>query len=99
VSRFIKEIPNDCINEIRLKTEIQRPLNYSKSNYGLRETHLETDDDEKGFYLGQRVQHKMFGEGVVIHFEGQGNSARIQVNFDNEGSKWLVIQYANLEAV
>jgi len=95
VSRFIKEIPNDCINEIRLKTEIQRPLNYTN----LRETHLETDDDENGFYLGQRVQHKMFGEGVVIHFEGQGNSARIQVNFDDEGSKWLVIQYANLEAV
>ncbi|MGH1441631.1 MAG: DNA helicase II [Cellvibrionaceae bacterium] len=95
VSRFIKEIPNDCINEIRLKTEIQRPIHYGN----LRETHLETDDDENGFYLGQRVQHLMFGEGVVIHFEGQGNSARIQVNFDDEGSKWLVIQYANLEAV
>jgi DNA helicase-2/ATP-dependent DNA helicase PcrA len=95
VSRFVKEIPSECLNEIRLKTEIKRPIHYG----GLREMHLETGNDEDGFYLGQRVKHKMFGEGVIIHFEGQGNSARVQVNFDDQGSKWLVIQYANLEAV
>ena len=101
VSRFIKEIPTDCIHEIRLKTQVQRPLNYNKNytkndNKNSKPTHIETDDHQ-GFYLGQRVAHKMFGEGVVIHFEGGGNSARVQVNFDNEGSKWLVMQYANLQ--
>ena len=38
----------------------------------------------------------MFGDGVIVQFEGQANSARVQVNFDDEGSKWLVLQYANL---
>jgi DNA helicase-2/ATP-dependent DNA helicase PcrA len=95
VSRFVKEIPEECIQEIRLKTQVQRPVNYG----ALRQTQLQTDDDTSGFYLGQRVMHKMFGEGVVIHFEGAGPSARVQVNFDGPGSKWLVLQYANLAAV
>jgi DNA helicase-2/ATP-dependent DNA helicase PcrA len=94
VSRFVKEIPTECIHEIRLKTEVQRPVHYQS----VKQQFVE-GDGEGGFYLGQRVLHKMFGEGVVIHFEGDGAGARVQVNFDNEGSKWLVMQYANLEAV
>jgi DNA helicase-2/ATP-dependent DNA helicase PcrA len=39
----------------------------------------------------------VFGEGVVLNFEGRGASARVEVNFDTEGSKWLVLQYANLQ--
>ena len=49
--------------------------------------------------LGQRVSHPVFGEGTVMQLEGQGQHARIQVNFDGEGSKWLVMQYAKLEPV
>ena len=47
--------------------------------------------------LGQRVSHPVFGEGTVLQLEGQGQHARLQVNFDDEGSKWLVMQYAKLE--
>ena len=49
--------------------------------------------------LGQRVYHQIFGEGTVLNFEGRGSSARVEVNFDAEGSKWLVLQYANLQLV
>ena len=42
--------------------------------------------------------HPMFGEGVVLNIEGRGANARIEVNFA-EGSKWLVLQYANLQAL
>ncbi len=48
---------------------------------------------------GQRVQHGKFGEGVVLKFEGAGDSARVQVNFSNAGTKWLVVSFANLQAV
>ena len=92
ISRFIKEIPNDCIHEIRLKTEIKRPVNYGSGA-------SQTSHEDSGLYLGQRVAHKIFGEGVVIHFEGEGGNGRVQVNFDNEGSKWLIMQYANLTPV
>jgi DNA helicase-2/ATP-dependent DNA helicase PcrA len=49
--------------------------------------------------LGQRVAHGRFGEGVVLNYEGQGPNARVQVNFDDVGSKWLVLSYAKLEIV
>ncbi len=103
VSRFVKEIPEECLHEIRLKTEVKRPVKFGGYNNGsvsqgsLRQTHLEDEDGQASLSLGQRVSHKKFGEGVIIHFEGKGNSARVQVNFDNEGSKWLMMQYANLQ--
>jgi DNA helicase-2/ATP-dependent DNA helicase PcrA len=50
-----------------------------------------------GFHLGQRVTHPRFGEGVILHSEGQGAAARVQVNFAEVGPKWLVLAYARLE--
>ena len=55
--------------------------------------------ESTGFALGQRVMHSLFGEGVVLNYEGHGAQARIQVNFDDEGSKWLMVAYAKLEAI
>ena len=50
-----------------------------------------------GVRLGQRVRHGKFGEGIVLNSEGSGAHARVQVNFEREGPKWLVVAYANLE--
>ncbi len=49
--------------------------------------------------LGANVLHPKFGQGVVTDYEGTGAHARVQVNFDDEGSKWLVLAYANLQVV
>jgi DNA helicase-2/ATP-dependent DNA helicase PcrA len=49
--------------------------------------------------LGQRVAHGKFGEGVILNYEGQGSNARVQVNFNTVGSKWLVLSYAKLEVL
>ena len=51
------------------------------------------------FHLGQQVGHKLFGDGVVLNYEGQGPQARIQINFKQVGTKWLVVSYAKLEAI
>lgn len=94
VSRFVKEIPSELINEVRIRNTISRPLSQRpQRSAGL------VEQQHGDYQLGQRVLHPMFGEGVILHFEGQGSAARVQVNFDNEGSKWLVLQYAKLEAV
>ena len=61
--------------------------------------------DENGKYqlgnkllrLGSRVHHGTFGDGVVLRYEGHGPHARVQVNFEAAGTKWLVIGYANLQ--
>jgi len=34
---------------------------------------------------------------VVLNVEGAGAHARVQVSFERQGTKWLMVQYANLE--
>jgi DNA helicase-2/ATP-dependent DNA helicase PcrA len=86
-SRFIREIPAELLQEVRLRGTISQPVSSI--------TQAQVPDTELS--LGQRVYHQVFGEGVVLNFEGRGSSARVEVNFDTEGSKWLVLQYANLQ--
>jgi DNA helicase-2/ATP-dependent DNA helicase PcrA len=86
-SRFLREIPAQLLQEVRLNTAIVRPVSSI--------TQAQVPDTELS--LGQRVYHRIFGEGTVLNFEGRGSSARVEVNFDDEGSKWLVLQYANLQ--
>jgi len=50
-----------------------------------------------GMRLGTRVRHGKFGEGVVLNVEGQGPHARVHVNFEQQGAKWLMLSYARLE--
>jgi DNA helicase-2/ATP-dependent DNA helicase PcrA len=57
------------------------------------------DEPVAGVRLGQRVRHGKFGDGVVLTMEGQGSHARVQVNFERQGSKWLMLAYANLETL
>jgi len=60
---------------------------------------LSDDGEDTGFYLGQRVKHPIFGDGKILHFEGDGAGARVQVKFESEGSKWLVLKFAKLEGL
>ena len=92
VSRFVREIPGELIQEVRLGSQVSRPFGPAKGGLFANES-----TENTGFALGQRVEHALFGEGVVLNYEGQGAQARIQVNFDDEGSKWLMVAYAKLQ--
>lgn len=97
-SRFIREIPENLLREIRLKTQITRPVSFQRgASKGSAFSGAQIPETE--FHLGQRVGHKLFGEGVVLNYEGQGAQARVQINFDQAGTKWLVVSYAKLEAL
>ncbi len=88
-SRFIKEIPTEFIQEVRLKATIKKPVSNFFSSSAAKEA--------TGLNIGQRVWHAKFGEGVVLDMEGQGPQSRLQVSFDFDGTKWLVASYANLK--
>ena len=94
VSRFIKEIPEELIYEIRVasETEVKDKVFEPRIVGG-------TEHKVGGFSLGDRVEHKSFGEGVILNYEGEGSNARVEVNFDNGGTKWLVLSFANLEKI
>ncbi|RJG41958.1 DNA helicase II [Motilimonas pumila] len=94
-SRFIKELPADCLEEVRLKTQVSRPTMHGRfSNAAVSESFEST-----GFSLGQRVMHTKFGEGTVLNYEGSGDHSRIQVHFDDAGTKWLITAYARLQQI
>ena len=93
-SRFLREIPKDLIDEIRPRAQTNIP--YTRKDFN--ETKIEFEE-EIGIALGQKVLHKKFGEGIVLNYEGSGDAARVQVNFDSSGTKWLVMAYANLEKI
>lgn len=97
-SRFIREIPENLLKEIRLKTQITRPVSFQRSS-AKASPFKGAEIPETGFHLGQNVGHKLFGDGVVLNYEGQGPQARIQINFKQAGTKWLVVSYAKLEAL
>jgi DNA helicase-2/ATP-dependent DNA helicase PcrA len=88
-SRFLREIPAEVINEVRPRVQVSRPA------YAARFT----EAPSHGLKLGQRVRHGQFGDGIVVAAEGSGAHARVQVNFEDSGSKWLVMGYANLQVI
>ena len=87
-SRFIAEIPKEYIHKERLSTSFA-PI------------HKTTTSIPQGYTLGQRVRHPLFGEGVILAFEGSGDHTRVQVRFSDplHGSKWLVLGFAKLQSV
>jgi DNA helicase-2/ATP-dependent DNA helicase PcrA len=91
-SRFIGELPPDLIEEIRPRLQVSRPI-FVKRSSSLEET------PAPNMRMGSRVRHAKFGDGVVLNFEGNGPHARIQVNFERQGTKWLMLSYANLVRV
>ena len=99
-SRFIKEVPEDIVAEVRPRVQISRSVTaHARREQPAAPTiRFRTEPPPPpGMRLGARVRHGKFGEGVVLNVEGSGPHARVQVNFEQQGTKWLMMQYANLE--
>lgn len=94
-SQFLKEVPSECLVEIRPKLSVSRPAYAPRPRPGGPRRPIEATVG--GMKLGQRVRHARFGDGMIVNFEGDGDRARIEVNFETEGSKWLMLAYAKLE--
>ena len=94
-SRFLRELPSDCIEAVRLQSQVSVTTPTGRFSADI----LNDNFNQSGLQLGQRVQHAKFGAGTIINYEGSGAQCRIQVNFDDLGSKWLVASYARLEQI
>jgi DNA helicase-2/ATP-dependent DNA helicase PcrA len=91
-SRFLREIPAEYIQEVRMRATVTRPVTSVKP----KAQSLQTEGKYK---LGQRVSHAKFGEGVVLQMEGEGAQERVQINFKQAGLKWLILAYARLDVL
>ncbi len=90
-SQFLAEIPASLISQVRAVNQ-SPSFTAARNNY----SSSQGDENEEGISIGQRVTHKKFGEGTVIDIEGMGARARVQVNFDYEGTRWLMLNIAKL---
>ncbi len=92
-SRFLREIPGHLLNEVRPRVQVSRTMAAAPARSAMPAL------EKPALSLGQTVMHASFGRGTVTDYEGSGAHARVQVNFDDAGSKWLVLAYANLQPV
>lgn len=92
-SRFLQEIPAECVQEVRMRTKVTLPQS-RKNTSSILDVHQDSP-----YRIGQQVQHAAFGDGVILNVEGSGAKARVQVNFSKTGCKWLMAEYANLTTV
>ena len=92
-SRFLKEIPAELIDEIRPRAQTTAP--YARK----RSSSFNDTASDIGFSLGDKVSHPSFGDGIVLNYEGVGESASIQINFEAVGTKWLMLSFAKLKKV
>ena len=92
VSRFVRDIPQEVIEEVRLQNNIARPTTYAAGA-------IQSDPGaDTGFNLGQQVIHNVYGEGAILNFEGNGPRARVHIRFEAVGTKILILASANLTA-
>jgi DNA helicase-2/ATP-dependent DNA helicase PcrA len=98
-SRFLGEIPEEFIEPVRARAPTAAPPIRRSGPVAGANARPQPSGFPQGMRLGGRVRHATFGEGVVLNLEGQGEHARIQVNFEKLGSKWLVLAYAKLQTL
>ena len=93
-SRFLRELPGELTHDVRPGLSAADSSLPTASG-----DHAAGAAGSASFALGQRVSHQKFGEGVILNIEGRDAHARVQVNFEQAGCKWLVLSYANLTAM
>jgi len=93
-SRFLAEIPASLVHEERSYQLYSTPSHFSSS---MASSSAGAASAADGLSLGGRVKHQKFGLGTVVTVEGAGEHARVLVNFEEVGSKWLVAAFANLQ--
>jgi len=90
-SRFLMEIPQELVTEVRMNGAVSHP--YVDTSAGS----LFDVDQGTGFRMGQGVRHSKYGDGVILQIEGNGERAKVEVNFPGVGGKWLMVSFANLQ--
>lgn len=108
-SRFLDEIPQACLKW--LQAAPRNPDTFFRYSNATNQTSVDASRNSSGIHsryfnsgiggwkIGQSVMHAKFGVGVIINCEGCGSDARVQVNFDHAGMKWLSLEYAKLTTV
>jgi DNA helicase-2/ATP-dependent DNA helicase PcrA len=106
-SRFLTEIPPELIYDVSTAMPMRRSsFDHDDDGFVGRRSEFaqgrafgtgtappvrSTGAEKLSLVVGERVVHDRFGEGVVLRVEGEGSHSRAAVNFDEHGTKQLVL--------
>ena len=43
--------------------------------------------------IGDKVKHKVFGEGIILNISGWGDGAKLTIEFGKKVSKMIIAKY------
>ena len=98
VSRFVKEIPENFLENISFSSAMTRKLVKTKTGsiqMKIKRT-ITTFDD---FKVGDLVDHAIFGEGKIMALSGSGENQRVGVVFKDGLKKKLIVKFAKLKKI
>lgn len=110
ISRFLKEIPPALTENIDKSPKVvysaanKNPVGFGTKSVSLqsqiansaKKTEVKCTID---FAVGDRVSHKVFGEGTIVSVKKMSNDSMLEVAFDNVGSKKLMANFAKIEKI
>ncbi len=105
VSRFIKELPEECIEEqedmLLSAQKEQEKINRSvRSGISLQQQMALRNSSQSGetqqFSAGDRVLHRIFGEGMILSAVEMGGDTLLEIAFDTKGTKKIFANFARL---
>ncbi len=107
LSRFVKEIPEELLNDTTQEYDVlaYMPKREAVKTYYSAPKQAQTAYSPKSapksvsiiFEVGDRVRHRVFGEGEIFSVKPMGADVLYEVIFDNAGTKKLMASFAKLE--
>ncbi|MFI3165223.1 MAG: UvrD-helicase domain-containing protein [Bacillota bacterium] len=111
-SRFIKEMgetirmqkresDDDFETKPVFKGSFTAGADSFRGSYGMPKTSPQSQNvgGGNGYAVGEKVNHKIFGEGVVTKVSGSGAGESVDVKFDKVGNKTLITKFAPLTKI
>ncbi len=106
ISRFISEIPSECVELDETKKPEEQPHHPIKQRKNIISKEFFTQPALKAtagsksferFKVGDKVCHLTFGEGVIMGAREMGTDVLYEIAFDNVGTKKLMATFAKLK--
>ncbi len=103
-SRFLREIPEELCQAtgfVQKKTEVKTFSNSFSAPTSARKSSFVAQKSSAlgSYYVGQRVEHKTFGQGMVISTTPMGNDTLLEIAFDTVGTKKIMAGFAKLTII
>ena len=81
---------------IPAKVVIKKPHDIKKES---NDTYDEESDSAYGIKIGDIIEHQRFGIGTIVMLEGKGDNKKATVNFNNVGTKQLLLKFAKYKVI